>query len=963
MLFKRIHIWTAVGVWLLSFLGYLFSMAPTVSYWDCGEFAACAYTLGVPHPPGSPLFLIVGRIFSMLPLSDIGHILGIAMTDYDIAFRVTMISVVGTAFSVLFLYLICVRMFLQWLPKPSDWYAILKITLPSAIAALTFAFTYSHWFNAVESEVYAASIFFTAVVVWLIMVWLEKPDDIHSDAYLLLIAYMIGLALGVHQLNILALPFIFFIIYAKKFEITLKSFFLFILLSVAGLFVVYKVYVFWSLEIPGFFDRFGLGTVSVLAFFGILIYFSYHFIKSNNHTAAILVMSTLLIFIGYSTYAMVMIRSGMNPNIDQNDPETWTAFLRYLNREQYGEISTFPRLAPFWEYQVKKMFIRYFNWQFVGRPDEYALSLIDHARNAVGWTVDRMQDTEEDRYSFIYKWISFRGLYAIPFLVGLWGAFYHFAKDWKRALATLGLFFATGFAVIIYLNQPDPQPRERDYSYTGAFFAFAIWLAPGIYSIIEWIEEKIKDRELAQKIVFAFIGFIIVLLPMNMFVYNFHTNSRQNNYVAWDYSYNLLQTCEPNAILYTNGDNDTFPVWYLQEVEKIRPDVSIVNLSLVNTEWYINIKKNISLKYEMSDGAVFNAMKVPISYSDRDILGDPRIPNSAIRPQAWKKRTFSLDIPKDVYWKDWVESGNELPKGWDTMPVPKMTFDVDPTISNAGLRVQDMMILDILLSNKWQRPIYFAITTSPDNYVGLRRYLRMDGLAFKVITVADQDKSFKNLYNHTFNTYKYRNMNDPGVYYDDNVRRLATNYRSLYLEVANFIRQDRLSGNAKNHKIIAESMPDFKDDNARIVHVLETMETVIPDSIIPLRDHRIKLTIGQFFADAGKPEKLREYIADILRRERQYRLDNNAKIQIGGLYQYMLKDYNASIGVLKPIVDADPNNPEALGWYVQALEGKDDSASLSEAKTILERWFTRNPGDHSAKAKIDEIAKKLNKGK
>ncbi len=963
MMFKRINLWTALIVWSISFLGYLFSMAPTVSYWDCGEFAACAYTMGVPHPPGSPLFLIVGRIFSMLPLSEIGYWLGIAMTDYDIAFRVTLISVVGTAFSVLFLYLISVRMFLQWLPKPEDWFGTLKIVIPSAIGALTFAFTYSQWFNAVESEVYAASIFFTAIVVWLIMVWLEKPDDIHSDAYLLLIAYMVGLAIGVHQLNILALPFIFFIIYAKKFEITLKSFSLFVLTGVLGVFVVYNVFVLWSIEIPGFFDRFGLGTVSVLFLFAILIYLSYYFIRNNNHTGALLIISTLLIFIGYSTYAMVMIRSGMNPNIDQNDPESWKAFLKYLNREQYGESSIMPRVAPFWEYQVKKMFIRYFNWQFIGRPDEYALSVIDHARNAIGWSVDRFQDTEEDRYSFMYKVFSLRGLYGIPFLIGLWGAFYHFARDWKRALATLGLFFATGIAIIIYLNQPDPQPRERDYSYNGAFFAFALWLAPGIYSIIEWIEQKIKNPDLGRKIIFAVYGLILILLPLNMFIYNFRTSSRQANYVAWDYSYNLLNTCEPNAILYTNGDNDTFPLWYLQEVEKIRPDVSIVNLSLVNTEWYINIKKNVQLTYELKNGTLFKAMKVPISYSDRDILGDPNIPNSSIQPQGWKKRSFSVEVPKDVYWKDWTESGNVLPAGWETMPVPKMSFDVEPTLQGRGIRVQDLMILDILFSNKWQRPIYFAITTSPDNYVGLRRYLRMDGLAFRLITVPDQDKSFGKLFENTFNKYKYRNLNDPGIFYDDNVRRLTTNYRSLYLEIANFIRLSKNSGNREKLNLISRVMPGYKSDNERIAAVLDSMEQCMPDSIIPMRDYNIKLTVGQFYSEAGRPEKLREYVREILDRERQYKLDAGAKIRIAGVCQYMLKDYDASIEILKPVVENDPNNPEGLGWYVQALEGKGDQASLSEAKAQLERWLTRNPGDNSARTKLDELTKKMQEKK
>lgn len=973
MSFQRLNRITGAIVFLLSFLGYYVTMAPTVSYWDCGEFAACSYTLGVPHPPGSPLFLIIGRIMTMLPLADISHIFGMAISDYDVAHEVTWISVLAGAFTILFLYLIVVRMLQQWIKPEESFMRGLKIVLSAATGALTFAFTYSHWFNSVESEVYACSIFFTAIVIWLIMIWLEKPDDLHGDAYLLLIAYMIGLAIGVHELNILTLPFIFFIIYCKKYTITFKSFAAFVGLSLLGVLIVFKAIGFWSAEIPNFMDRYGLGTVSVLLMFAVMIYMSYYFIKANKHTAAIVTISILLIFIGYSTYAMIMIRSGMNPNIDQNDPQTWAAFIKYLNREQYGSIEMWPRVAPFWDYQINKMFVRYFNWQFIGRPDEYALSLIDHLRNAIGWTVDRLQDTQEDRHGYMYTVLSFRGLYGIPFLVGLWGLFYHFSKDWKRALANMALFLATGIAVIIYLNQPDPQPRERDYSYTGAFFAFSAWIGIGMYAILEWLEQKIKDQGLLQSVTWAVVGLMFVLLPLNMFIYNFRTSSRQGNLVAWDYSYNLLETCEPNAILFTNGDNDTFPLWYLQEVEKVRPDVSIVNLSLVNTDWYVNIKKNIQLTYTKPDhivtsypwkesdppGYVFKAMKVPISLPDEEILSDPRRPNSGIMPMPWETKTFSRTIPKEVYWKDWVESGNPLPAGWDTMKVPKMTFEVRPTLYNRFLKVQDMMVLDILFSNEWKRPVYFAITVSNDAQTGLQRYLRMDGLAFKVITVPDQQISPKHLYENTFTKYKFRNMDNPDIFYDDNVRRLTQNYRSLYLQLADFFRQRRNYGSRFGNRSADGILPELPNDQQRIIKILDTMEKTIPETVIPMRDYRLKLTTGQFYADAGKPEKLRQYIQEVLENEKIYRVDNNAKIQIAGVYQYALKDADASIAILKPIVDVEPNNGEALGWYIQALEEKKNYA---EASSLLERWLSRNPQDVSAKNKLDEYKKKLSSG-
>lgn len=952
--FLKINRTTGTIVFVLSFLGYLTTVSPTVSYWDCGEFAACAHTMAIPHPPGSPLFLLVGRLFSLLPFSAVGYPLGLSLSDYDIAFRINMISVLASTFAVLFLYLVIVRLIMQWKGRPQNSAEAIKLVVAAALGALTFAFSYSHWFNAVEAEVYAASTFFTTIVVWLIMVWLEKPDDIHSDVYLLLIAYMVGLAIGVHLLNILALPFIFFIIYSKKFDINLSTFSKFLVIGVVAMAIIYKVFIFYSVQIPLWMDRYGLATLSVLILFGALLYASYYMIRANNHTGSLIVLSTLLIFVGYSTYAVIMIRSGLQPNVDQNDPDSWSAFVRYLNREQYGEISMFPRLAPFLDYQFNKMFVRYFNWQFIGRPDDVALSLIDHVRNAVGWTVDQLQHTQEDRFGYMATVLSFRGLYGLPFVIGLFGMVHHFRRDWKRALATLGLFITTGVAVIIYLNQPDPQPRERDYSYVGAFFSFSIWIGIGLYALFEFVEEKVKDGPGRQMALFGTFGFCALLLPLNMYVYNSKPSSRQGNFVAWDYSYNLLESCEPNAILFTNGDNDTFPLWYLQEVEKIRPDVRIANLSLLNTEWYINQLKNRDTEYHISDGSVVKGLKIPISYSDRDILGDPNIPNSAIQPTRWKARTFTIEVPKDVYWKDWVESGNPLPAGHDTMSVPKMTFTVQPTIQGQGIRVQDMMVLDMLFATKFRRPIYFALTVSDDNKCGLDRYLRMDGLASKIVTVPDQEMSAGRVSDNMFSKYKFRNMNSSDVYFDDNIRRLTQNYRTLYLRLVEYLRTKSTNPRFRNR--VDEILPEVGESNAKILAILDLMEKTIPEEVIPIRDYRIKLAVGQFYADAGQPDRLRQIIRDIQANERVYRLDNSAKVRIASVYQYVLKDHEAAIEILKPIVLTDPNNGEALGWYVQALEEKKDYA---EALRVLEDWSARHPQDPSAQSKATELRAKL----
>lgn len=290
-----------------------------------------------------------------------------------------------------------------------------------------------------------------------------------------------------------------------------------------------------------------------------------------------------------------------------------------------------------------------------------------------------------------------------------------------------------------------------------------------------------------------------------------------------------------------------------------------------------------------------------------------------------------------------------------------MKFKVDPTISGQGLRVQDLMVLDILFASKFSRPIYYAITVSDDNKVGLSRYLRMDGLAYKLITVPDQDMSIDRMYENTFKTYKYRNMNDPKVSYDDNIRRLTQNYRTLFLRMVEYYRQKKLMGTAGNMKNkIDLEFPESLTVDQKIIAILDSMQSTITEEAVPMRDYRLKLAIGQFYADAGKPEKLKEYIADVLANEKTYRVDQNAKIRIAALYLFVLKDPKTAVEMLKPIYDSNPTNPEALGYYIQALE---ENGNLSETAMVLETWLARNPQDGTAKSKLAEIKNKLNSKK
>ncbi|HEX9935429.1 MAG TPA: DUF2723 domain-containing protein, partial [bacterium] len=446
---------TRALVFLISFIMYFKTMAPTTSYWDCGEFIACSQTLSVLHPPGAPLYLLIGRIMTMLPLSS------------DIGVRVNIFSVCISALTILFTFLIIVHLIRRYRGEPKTGEDRLILYFSGALGALGFAFTDSFWFNAVEAEVYAFSMFFTAGVVWLALVWEERSEKPNNLIYIFLIFYLFGLALSVHLLNLLVFPFILLIAYFHRNQ------------TVRRLLMLLFVQVAVPMGLQFLFYQFNPNTMSYsemlqhqakasrfLMICGLswtIVTMVYMYSKDRKVFTIWWVVPALAVF-AYTTYLMIYMRARLHPPINENDPSTWKGMSDYLNRKQYGEDSmvlTFLyRKAEFWRYQIQMMYTRYFGWQFIGK----------------GLMLDN-----QDR---IIDIISFRGLYGLPFLVGLWGMVHHFAKDWKRALAVMVLFFMTGYAIIMYLNQPDPQPRERDYSYVGSFFAFALWIGIGVAAML-----------------------------------------------------------------------------------------------------------------------------------------------------------------------------------------------------------------------------------------------------------------------------------------------------------------------------------------------------------------------------------------------------------------------------------------------------------------------------------------------
>lgn len=879
----------ALFVFFVSFIVYTMTVAPTTSFWDCGEFIACSYILGIPHPPGSPLFILVGRIFSILPIGE------------DIGFRVNMMSPILSAFSAMFTFLIIVRLLEVWQGKADSFEKKLIQYSSGVIGALAFAWSDSQWFNSVEAEVYAASLFFTAIVVWLVLKWMDDADAPRGDRWLLLIAYLVGLALGVHLLNLLALPMVFMIIYFRREQLSLNSAVKWAAIAAGSFVVIYPgvvKYIPKTIELYSFFPVLLLPVI--LAFLTVLA------VQKKKHNYSLMLMSLMLVLVGYSTYNMIYIRSSLNPAIDENAPDTPEKFVSYLNREQYGDWSIMDRASSlqrspnahlytkniqnpepeavrdfFWNYQIKKMFVRYFGWQYIGKGDTKGPD------------------------GLIAEIISVRGLWGIPFLLGFLGLMHHFWNDWRRALSIFVLFIMTGIAIVIYLNQPDPQPRERDYAYTGAFFAYALWIGIGVSFLLEYISDALRDNDkLKRPAQLALVALLLIAVPINMLAFNYREHSRDGNYVAHDYSLNILESCEPDAILFTNGDNDTFPLWYLQNVEGIRRDVRVVNLSLLNTPWYIK---------QLRD----QEPRVPIRLKDRQV--------DALQPMYWPdERELEISVPPQVR-EQWIEKLRQLDPAYKPDSSMGLRFVLGPTIQGQGIRVQDIMIMHILEANQFKKPVYFAVTVSPDNKIGLDKYLRMDGLVFRVLPVKtnglniDPDLLYKNL----TEKYTYRNLNNPDVYYNDNIIALLGNYRSAFLKLT----QHYLSKNEKD----------------KALAVLDAMEQAMPEEVVPPAYPDMSILIGQMYRQAGRPEELKKRIDKLLRGTD---FTPAQKSQFVPYYAQELRDMAAAESLASEILQKDPSQYQAYAYLVEILRRQGD---YDKSLEMVESWLALDPENPMAK--------------
>lgn len=884
---------------LASFVTYLITMAPTTSFWDCGEFIATSVIMGVPHPPGSPLFLLLGNVFSQMPFYN------------DVGARVNLISPLVSAFAVMFLYLITVQLVEEWRGKVQSVNDAVIAYGGAFIGACTFAVTDSHWFNAVEAEVYAMSTFFTAIVVWLIMKWSQHEGESGNIRYILLIAYMLGLASGIHLLNLLTLPFIALIVYYKKLDFKVSTFLVTGLISIGIYLFIYQGMI---KGLPTLSAKFGVMVpiLIVLVAIGIMVYY----IKKKNAQLATIFTCISLVFVGYTSYTTIFIRANQHPRINENNPDTIKGAVSYLNREQYGDWSILDRKQSLlnssyagrwttnkanpkpaevrdfiWNYQFKEMYLRYFAWQFIGREDSADKSW--HLFSKKGDIIKTLDGVDWKRFGL-----------PLAFLIGLGGMVHHFVRDWKRGLAVLALFAATGVMIILYLNQYDPQPRERDYSYVGSFFAFSIWIGIGAAGLLERVAGYFRNNDVRKYATSGLAFILFLIMPIVMLKANYVDHNRSGNYVAWDYAYNMLNSCEPNGIIFTNGDNDTFPLWYIQEVEGVRKDVRVVNLSLLNTPWYIK---------QLRD----DVPKLPIKMTDNEIKG--------IRPSPWQKKEFNL--PGNG------KAGTGL------------NWELKPTYGGRFLRVQDIMIIRLIADIKWKTPIYFAVTVSPENRIGLEDYLQMEGLVFRLNPEKTSQLNYKRMIQNITETpspedtirtaedylnymdthtgvYRYTNLNNSDVFFNDNIHRLIQNYRSAFLQLAiNNVYSSRL------------------DKQELTLQLLTQMDNYFPPDILPLRNTDLELQIARLYKEAGD-------LDEFVNRLETLRYSPNITIEnlfyIGQLYSQDLGDFEKAISIYIDLKSQYPEEFEVVLALVQAYSQLDRH---NEAIDLLNKWLMLHP-DH-----------------
>lgn len=1028
---------------LIAAFVYCSTIEPTASFWDCPEFITTGYKLEVGHPPGAPFFMLTANLFSQF-----------ASDPSQVARMVNTMSALLSATTILFLFWSITHLTRKLIVK--DWSSLttaklIAIEASGLVGALIYTFSDTFWFSAVEGEVYAYSSAFTAIVFWLILKWEDHADEPHADRWLVLIAYMTGLSIGVHLLNLLCIPAIVLVYCYRRFpNIELKG--SLIALTVSFVIVAAVLYgvVPGIITVGGWFELFFVNTlhcpfntgeiVYIFLLVGIVIWAIYETFTNRSqlrqNIAFILsigmlgipfygwgwqaviigvvvlvalwfvlnykkkienklvpwisariknttLLCLLMLMIGYSTYAVIVIRSTANPPMDQNSPEDIFTLGSYLSRDQYGDrplaygqaytsqiafdvdgnmcipsrtkgapiyqrkekaskdekdsyfvVSTkdklqyaqnmvFPRMyssdhakayeswlggvsgyeVPYdrcgepvmvkmpsqWDnirfflsYQCNFMYWRYFMWNFCGRQNDIqGNGELEHGNWITGISfIDNLMYGDQSKLPDDLK--NNKGhnvFYGLPLILGLIGLFWQ-AWRGRRGIrqfwVVFFLFFMTGLAIVIYLNQTPMQPRERDYAYAGSFYAFAIWCGMGVAALFDLINKRLKQNATATA---AIVGAVCVLVPIQMASQTWDDHDRSNRYTCRDYGQNYLMTLQEkgNPIIFTNGDNDTFPLWYNQEVEGVRTDARVCNLSYVNTDWYIDQMKR----------PAYNSPALPISWPRLDYCSGTneyvRV-NPAIKAQVLDffkhypeeaKKQFG-DEPFELHniMKYWVRSKDEdmhvIPTDTIYLKIDKeavkksgmmMACDSIPdhmVISLAGktaLYKGELMMLEIIAQCNWTRPVYVATTVGEGNYLNLGNNFVREGLANRITpftTSAAGARKFdtEKTYQSVMHRYKWGGLEKPGLYLDETVMRMCYTHRHLLNDLA--------------LQLIAEGQLE------KAKNVVQLSEKVLPAYNVPYTYISGATDLARAYALLGMKDKAMKIARAVLLNNKQY---------------------------------------------------------------------------------------------
>ena len=928
--FHRINNLTGWLVFLIALVTYTLTVEPTASFWDCGEFIACAYKLQVPHPPGAPLFLLIGRMFSLLALGDVSRV----------AFWVNMMSVVSSALTILFLHWTIVLIGRKILNKTFD--SLTKpesiiLLLSGFIGALVYTFSDSFWFSAVEAEVYAMSSFFTAIVVWAAFKWELVEDEAEANRWILFIAYLVGLSIGVHLLNLVTLPALAILYYFKKeAKPTYKGGFIAMMVGLLILGIINSGVIpglpslaFWFelqfVNSLGF--SYGSGALFFLVLLILAIVFGIRYsYKKQNVVLNVALFSLVFLLIGYSTYTVALVRSGYNPPINENDPSNILNFLKYLKREQYGsrsllygpiytaQIEEFKQGEPVYKmkdgkyvvytnkpeyvyqkdqqmllprvwsnsgqhvqlyqemlgipagqkpsfgdnlrfmfsHQMGHMYMRYLLWNFVGRESD--------AQDA--WAINAFQDTS-NLPDLMKENKARNNYYYLPIILVLLGFYLLYRKDEKDFLVTIMMFVLTGIALVVYLNSPPVEPRERDYIYVGSFYFLAIWAGLGVMQLAEWLTKIIKSPQLR----WSLLAVLSLSAPMIMAQQNWDDHDRSRRYHQIDFAKNLLNSCAPNAILFTGGDNDTFPLWYVQEVEGFRTDVRVCNLSLLGTDWYVDQMKrktyeSEALPIKLTKDQFLEGVNDQIMYNENPNISEMSLPDyldllhkddSRIQAQTQSGETIntfpsdSLVVPVNV---SELAKSNWFPKAF----LPFVSDRLGWRLPAKNIFKGELVQLEIISNNAvsgWKRPIYFAATLPNDQYLGLKESMQLEGYAyrlmpFKISGAKDGFVNTKIMADNMLNKMYWRGLNDPSIYYHGD---FYMGIPSVTLRLGTYRLADQL--------VREGNFPLAKK-------VLDHLDFVMPDKVIPY--DQFSASMVGIYLSIGEEKKALEIANTMVKR-------------------------------------------------------------------------------------------------